>query len=837
MKRFMKLALCLAFWTVGGIGLMAQNPIIRNQFSADPSALVVGDKVYVFPSHDIPAPDDYGRKDWFCMADYHVFSSENLTDWTDHGKIVDQNEVEWVNSKSYSMWAPDCKPHNGKYYFYFPALMKVTEGMRFGGYRVGVATADKPEGPYTVMPKPIEGVGGIDPCIFVDDDGSGYLVWPSRGFVICKLNDDWTSLSDQRHTVEGVPTKGLTEGPYLFKRGEYYYMTFPWARENTEVLAYCMAKNIFGPYEFKGVFFEEHANGCWTNHHSIINFKDQWYIFYHCNHYSPSFDKNRAVCADSLFFNEDGTIKMVKPTLRGIGVAKADALLEIDRYSTISGDAYIDYHDTLNCFMGWKTIFPKKGGKVTFNTVDFSGKKKGYVQVRVRAPQGGTLAIGAPKVFATVQVPQTQDWKVVTAKVSKFPKGIQNLEVTLTGGSDVEVDWVTFNNPPFSEGGMKTGKYRNYFAEMGFSQKEIDAKLKSVFNDVFYGPHKCYFEVGDSLGYISDVKNHDVRTEGMSYGMMIAVQFGNKDIFDRLWRWSKKYMQMTEGPGKGYFAWSCKTDGTRNANGPASDGELYYITSLIFASNLWGNNTGINYLAEAQYIINESFNKKGVRGSGALIDPETQLITFVPGANYTDPSYHLPAFYEVWAKWLNDGRSEYWMQCAEKSREYLHKSINPANGLNPDTNNYDGSQSRGFFGSPGFRFDSWRVPMNIALDYSWSCADKDWQQNYGNTFQSFLYFQGVDKFVDQYNFDGTLPTRPMRAGNFPPALRHCIGLVATSAAASLVCNHGKSREFVQQLWDSKLEPLPDGFFDEYYDSLLRLFAFMHLSGNYRVIGK
>ena len=568
----MKLALCLAFWAVGGIGLMAQNPIIRNQFSADPSALVVGDKVYVFPSHDIPAPDDYGRKDWFCMADYHVFSSENLTDWTDHGKIVDQNEVEWVNSKSYSMWAPDCKPHNGKYYFYFPALMKVTEGMRFGGYRVGVATADKPEGPYTVMPKPIEGVGGIDPCIFVDDDGSGYLVWPSRGFVICKLNDDWTSLSDQRHTVEGVPTKGLTEGPYLFKRGEYYYMTFPWARENTEVLAYCMAKNIFGPYEFKGVFFEEHANGCWTNHHSIINFKDQWYIFYHCNHYSPSFDKNRAVCADSLFFNEDGTIKMVKPTLRGIGVAKADALLEIDRYSTISGDAYIDYHDTLNCFMGWKTIFPKKGGKVTFNTVDFSGKKKGYVQVRVRAPQGGTLAIGAPKVFATVQVPQTQDWKVVTAKVSKFPKGIQNLEVTLTGGSDVEVDWVTFNNPPFSEGGMKTGKYRNYFAEMGFSQKEIDAKLKSVFNDVFYGPHKCYFEVGDSLGYISDVKNHDVRTEGMSYGMMIAVQFGNKDIFDRLWRWSKKYMQMTEGPGKGYFAWSVKPDGSNPARGAAADG-------------------------------------------------------------------------------------------------------------------------------------------------------------------------------------------------------------------------------------------------------------------------
>ena len=150
---------------------------------------------------------------------------------------------------------------------------------------------------------------------------------------------------------------------------------------------------------------------------------------------------------------------------------------------------------------------------------------------------------------------------------------------------------------PWDKGAFETQKYRNLFAEMGYKQADIDAKLQSVFDGVFYGPDKVYFEVGDSMAYISDIKNHDVRTEGMSYGLMIAVQFDRKDIFDRLWRWGTKYMQHQDGPLKGYFAWSCETDGTRNSQGPASDGELYYVTALIFASNRWGNDTGINYLS------------------------------------------------------------------------------------------------------------------------------------------------------------------------------------------------------------------------------------------------
>ena len=391
---------------------------------------------------------------------------------------------------------------------------------------------------------------------------------------------------------------------------------------------------------------------------------------------------------------------------------------------------------------------------------------------------------------------------------------------------------------PWNKGAFETQKYRNVFVEMGYKSEAVYAKLDEIFNSLFYGPNKIYFEVGDSMAYISDIKNHDVRTEGMSYGLMIAVQLDKKEIFDRLWRWGKKYMQHQEGPMKGYFAWSLKTDGTRNSQGPASDGELYYVTALIFASNRWGNDTGINYLAEAQNILNCSEEKNGEKGVLPLIDLEHQLITFVPvgfGARFTDPSYHLPAFYEVWARWAEDGRADYWRECAVKSREYLHKSIHPVTGLNPDYNNYDGTLlNSGRIIGYAFRFDSWRVPMNIALDYSWSNVDKKWQQNYANTIQKFLYSKGLTTFVDQFNVDGTDVKEILPAGEHK-ALRHSLGLVATSAAVSLAAKNKMSREFVDQFWNAKLEPYEDGYFDAYYDGLLRLFAFMHLSGNYQII--
>ena len=841
----------------------AQNPIIHHQFSADPTARVFDGRIYLFPSHDIISPVEPEKK-WFSMADYHVFSSDNLTDWTDHGVILSQEQVPWGNPTAYSMWAPDCVEKDGKYYFFFPDAPKPLDTDKDGrsrGFGVGVAVADHPYGPYRPEPNNIKGIAGIDPCVLQASNGENVIFWGGGGLRMARLKDNLTELADEElqnpvegphgmklygHAVEGLP-EGFKEGPFAFERDGRFYLTYPWVRKEngTECLAYAMSDKPMGPYEYKGIIMKEHENGCWTNHHSIVEYKGQWYLFYHHNDYSPGFDKNRAVCADSLFFNPDGTIQEVKPTLRGIGVTDARTQVQMDRYSSIGGGATIEYNDTTDCFRGWKTRLPENGW------VSYSN---------VQMPEGEyTVWVNKPGFWGRAEIVDIRK-TTLELKVNKLPNGLHELVLTNKGKAPVEVDWISLNprTPlvPSSSGGLATGSYRNLFVEAGHSEAEVEAKLRQVFDDVFKGKNRCYFEAGKDMAYISDLKNKDVRTEGMSYGMMIAVQFDRKDIFDRLWRWSKKYMQMQDGPMKGYFRWSCKPDGTPNANGPASDGELYYITSLIFASNRWGNSGEIDYLKEAQYILDciqprqtEFTMRRGMDGKRlekpvttkrtvSLIDPETDLITFVPGVSFTDPSYHIPAFYEVWARYAEDGRASYWRECARMSREYLHKSVHPLTGLNDDYNNFDGTPlHNGQLLGDCFRYDSWRVPMNIALDYSWSCSDKVWQQNYGHTIQNFFFSKGIDTYLDQYNTDGTLPQQILPAGSHQPKLRHSIGLMASLAASSIMCSHPKSYDFIDRLWEADHKPDADGYFDAYYDGLLRLFAFMHLSGHYRVIEK
>lgn len=298
----------------------AQNPVIRNQFTADPSARVFGDKVYLYPSHDIVVRPGHGRPGWFCMEDYHVLSSPNLTDWTDHGVIVSHDKVPWGNPAGYSMWAPDCIFRNGKYYFYFPDATKDTSYGR--GFAIGVAVSDKPYGPFKLQPSPIKNVHGIDPNVFIDKDGQAYLYWAQGNIYGAKLQENMFDLASQSKVLGVLPEKGLKEGPYLFERNGIYYLTYPHVEHKTERLEYATSDNPLGPFKFSGVIMDESPE-CWTNHQSVIEFKNQWYLFYHHNDLSPNFDKNRSARIDSLFFNAHGIIKKVIPTLRGVGVTDA----------------------------------------------------------------------------------------------------------------------------------------------------------------------------------------------------------------------------------------------------------------------------------------------------------------------------------------------------------------------------------------------------------------------------------------------------------------------------------------------------------------------------------
>ena len=464
---------------VMGSSLMAmgQNPIIRDQYTADPTARVFGDKVYLYPSHDIIPPAGQ-RQDWFCMEDYHVFSSENLTDWTDHGMIVTQNKVPWVKPDSYSMWAPDCIERNGKYYFYFPSTP--TGGRGFG---VGVAIADSPVGPFIPEPEPIKGINGIDPCVLQASDGNAYIFWGAGR--CAKLKPNMKELADDTPTetvqwgerefemkgvncLKGLPSR-QAEGPFAFEYNGNYYLTYPYVREKTEVLGYAMSKNPMGPYEYKGIIMTEHPNGCWTNHHSIINYKGQWYLFYHRNAFSPSDDKRRSVQIEKLFFNADGTIQEVKETMRGVGINKATEKIEIDRYSSAAADVTTQLIDTVNTFRSYEATLPTKGSWLKYNDVDFSCIRDGYLSIGVKATDNTELCIreksAKGKVIARIKLTVKPDepagaqpnrfrrdlrgqWLTQTTTLDFTPTGVTDLVITNEGEGALSVDWLQFKNRP-----------------------------------------------------------------------------------------------------------------------------------------------------------------------------------------------------------------------------------------------------------------------------------------------------------------------------------------------------------------------------------------------------
>jgi hypothetical protein len=430
----------------------AQNPIIRDQFTADPTARVFNGRVYIYPSHDIPTPPEKpGRKDWFCMEDYHVFSSENLTDWIDCGVIASQSKVKWVDSTSYSMWAPDCIERNGRYFFYFPANSNIVGPNGRKGFSIGVAVAEKPEGPFLPQPGPIKGVAGIDPNIFIDKDGQAYLYWSMGNIFVARLKENMLELASEPKVITQLPDKGLKEGSFLFERNGIYYMTYPHLQNKIERLEYAVSDNPLGPFTFTGVIMDELPSGCWTNQQSVIEFNRQWYLFYHDNDLSPKFDKNRSVGIDSMFFNTDGTIRKVRPTLRGVGLTDASKQIQLDRYSRISDKgASIAFLDTLNTFSGWKTIFDIKDAWIQYNAVDFGKKKLKTVQVKVLSKTGGTLQIRLDKadgpLLSEVKIHRGTGWDTVNAPVIKYQPGIHNLIAVLKDNNHVEIDWIRFEN-------------------------------------------------------------------------------------------------------------------------------------------------------------------------------------------------------------------------------------------------------------------------------------------------------------------------------------------------------------------------------------------------------
>lgn len=368
---------------------------------------------------------------------------------------------------------------------------------------------------------------------------------------------------------------------------------------------------------------------------------------------------------------------------------------------------------------------------------------------------------------------------------------------------------------------------RNLFHELlGKSEAELDAKLNVAWRQLFQGDdasQRVYYPVGTDQAYIADIGSNDVRSEGMSYGMMLAVQTDHREEFDRLWHWANKFMRHASGPRKGYFAWQCKFDGTQMDPGSASDGEEWFALALFFASHRWGDGKGIfNYGAEAQTLLRDMLHKDGTAEVTSIFNREQRQVVFAPNQSagrFTDPSYHLPAFYELWARWSDNASDRsFWSEAADVSRAFFHRAAHPATGLMPDYAYFDGRPHRAFSQDKGdFRYDAWRTLANVGLDYAWWRADP-WQVEQSNRVLRFLADHGP-AIPNQFTLEG----KPLSADT-------SLGLIAMAAVAGHAADPELTRPFVQQLWDA---PIPSGKW-RYYNGLLYYLGLLQAGGRFQV---
>jgi oligosaccharide reducing-end xylanase len=395
-----------------------------------------------------------------------------------------------------------------------------------------------------------------------------------------------------------------------------------------------------------------------------------------------------------------------------------------------------------------------------------------------------------------------------------------------------------------TKGAVATGAYRNMFVEAGYDAGDVQARLSSIIAQLFDGNpanETLLYPAGDAscnCTYLWDVGDNDVRTEGMSYGLMDMVQLGRQEDFDRLLRWWKRYMQhLTPGdPRYGYSSWHCGVDGHSMDNDPASDGETFFASALLYAAAAWGDAGEYNYTAEAALVFNAMLHKEdapcGPQGcqsvtnmfGGFVNDTRPPLVVFVPYASassFTDSSYHAPHLYASWAAaGANNGSGAFWQVVRNASRAFLLDTADAATSLSPDYATFAGAPTGG---GTTFSFDAWRVARNVAVDAAWF-ADPSFlprQTSFCNTLLAF--FRG-------------LPSWPTYGNQFTLAGQqtdgdHSPGLVAMNALCALASDQVIAWDFIDALWNTST---PAGQW-RYYDGVLYAEAWLHLAGAYKAL--
>lgn len=415
--------------------------------------------------------------------------------------------------------------------------------------------------------------------------------------------------------------------------------------------------------------------------------------------------------------------------------------------------------------------------------------------------------------------------------------------ILFASGSAITAADLTTANPTLPEkGAFYTGEYRNMFVEAGYDESEVKERLETMWNQYFVTgdstDQKLFYEVGDDMGFIKDIGNNDIRSEGVSYGLMICVQMDKKEYFDKIFKFIKTYMQHPIGDDReGLLSWQLNSSSFDMMDpNSAPDGEEYVITALFFADKLWGSTNDddvfesdkdiLDYRAQANYMLQNCLNKAAPSSGAcptALFDEDEKQVVFGicgSSASFTDPSYHLPHFYEIWAIEA-DEKNQLFLDMADKSRTYLlPNAAHETTGLMPDYSEFDGTpKENGTHGN--FEYDAWRNIMNMSLDISWFQKD--------TASLSPLINKQINFFKDKPDYAGIWPID----GSTPRLTDHNAGLVACNAVSALALEDAKVWPFVQELYEISM---PEGKW-RYYDGLLYMMSFMQVAGEFKAFNE
>jgi hypothetical protein len=509
------------------------NPIVRDLYTADPSARVWTidgkERLYVYPSHDIDPP-----RGCDLMDKYHVYSTEDMIHWTDHGQILEAADVPWAKPLADNgkfMWAPDCIYRNGKYYFYFP---KPKEDPWNDTWHIGIAVSDKPASDFVVLDEPLKGTavswkqnnttvaapGLIDPCLFIDDDGQIYFYFGGGGHCFGgKLKDNMIEVEGELQEMNGL--YNFHEGTWVFKRNGIYYLTYADGNSSGNQLRYAVSNSPLGPWSHKGVYLK--PTSCDTSHGSVVEYKGQWWAFYHTADLSGT-GLLRSICVDSLFFNNDGSIQTVVQTkdmgtpYQGEwrivpGTVEAEDFNEggqgIAYWDNTRGNKYSQYrpHDwvDINLNRRYSIIYVTDTESKEYINYSFEVSESGLYSIDFVI---GSVAVGAEEKFYLEfdqkKVLNPEKYTAPYAEIEKAPV------VTV---SDIELSKGRHTLTFYPMGNMNFDKYT--FSKLTGISK-TDSRL-SV--SVFPNPSQGIWRVQSSRAgiiHVSDISGKSIITEKMN---------------------------------------------------------------------------------------------------------------------------------------------------------------------------------------------------------------------------------------------------------------------------------------------------------------------------------